>query len=81
MDKNGDEWPGGQIDLIIDRNDNVMNLCEMKYSQDAYSIDKAYAVIIRQRTELFRKTQKTKKDLRSTFITLYGVQKKNIQIL
>ncbi|MBR2067789.1 MAG: AAA family ATPase [Solobacterium sp.] len=75
VDKNGDEWPSGQIDLIIDRNDNVMNLCEMKYSQDAYSMDKAYAVIIRQRTELFRKTQKTKKDLRSTFITLYGVKK------
>ena len=77
VDNNGNEWSGGQIDLIIDRSDNVMNLCEIKYSQDTYSIDKAYADIIRQRMELFRKTQKTKKDLRCTFITMYGVEKNN----
>ena len=75
VDNDGNEWPGGQIDLIIDRNDNVMNLCEIKYSQDTYSIDKAYADTIRQRMELFRQKQKTKKDLRCTFITVYGVKK------
>ena len=74
-DDDGTEWKGGQIDLIIDRNDNVMNLCEMKYSQDEYVIDSDYAERIRQRTQLFKRVVKTKKDLRCTFITLYGVKK------
>ncbi|MBQ6504260.1 MAG: AAA family ATPase [Flexilinea sp.] len=73
-DKDGNEWKGGQIDLVIDRSDNVMNLCEMKYSQDEYLIDKDYADTIRVRTNLFRNVQKTKKDLKCTFITLYGVK-------
>lgn len=74
-DKDGTAWDGGQIDLIIDRNDRVMNLCEIKYSQDEYTIDKDYADRIRTRKELFRNVQKTRKDLRSTFITVYGVKK------
>ena len=74
VDNDGNEWPGGQIDLIIDRSDNVMNLCEMKYSQEEYSIDKSYSETIRKRIELFRKTQRTKKDLRCTFVTSYGIK-------
>lgn len=54
-----------------------MNLCEMKYSQDEYVIDKDYEEIIRNRIQLFRMAQKTKKDLRCTFITVYGVKKNN----
>lgn len=73
-DKNGTDWKGGQIDLIIDRNDGVMNLCEMKYSQDEYTIDKEYETTLRDRMSLFKNVQKSKKDLRCTFITLYGVK-------
>jgi len=29
-----------QIDLLIDRNDNVINICEMKYAKDEFVIDK-----------------------------------------
>lgn len=75
IDGSGNEWQGGQIDLIIDRNDNVMNLCEMKYSQDEYAIDKTYADTVRKRIEMFRRINKTKKDLRCTFVTMYGVKK------
>lgn len=73
-DKDGNKWKGGQIDLIIDRSDNVMNICEIKYSQDEYVIDKEYEETIRDRISLFKNTQKTKKDLKCTFITLYGVK-------
>ena len=75
VDSDGTKWKGGQIDLIIDRNDNVMNLCEMKYSPDEYVIDSEYADRIRERMELFRIVTKTKKDLRCTFVTIYGVKK------
>ena len=73
-DADGNEWAGGQIDLIIDRGDRVINLCEMKYSNDEYSISKQYVGILRDRTSLFRHVEKTKKDLRITFITTYGVK-------
>ena len=73
-DKDGNTWKGGQIDLIIDRDDHVMNLCEMKYSQEEFIIDKDYSETIRERTQLFRRQQKTTKNLRCTFITVYGVK-------
>mgnify|MGYP002624260635 CR=1 FL=1 len=74
-DKDGNEWKGGQIDLIIDRDDHVMNLCEMKYSREEYVIDRDYVETIRERTQMFRQDQKTTKNLRCTFITPYGVKK------
>ena len=73
-DKDGNVWEGGQVDLVIDRNDKVINLCEMKYSQDEYAIDGDYARTLQNRIELFRTVQRTKKDLRCTFVTLYGVK-------
>ncbi len=74
VDADGTNWNGGQIDLIIDRSDNVMNLCEMKYSNSEYAISGEYAAKIRERESLFEKQTKTKKALRCTFITTYGVK-------
>lgn len=75
VDADGTQWKGGQIDLVIDRTDHVINLCEMKYAQDEFVISKDYEEVIRDRMQLFRKTQKTKKDLRCTFVSVYGVKK------
>ena len=74
-DADGVEWDGGQIDLIIDRNDDVMNICEMKYSSDEYIIKPWYAKDIKNRMAMFRAAEKTKKDLRCTFVTTFGVKK------
>ena len=76
-DSEGNEWRGGQIDLIIDRNDDVMNLCEMKYSADEFIIDTAYAKTVMERIEMFRSVERCRKDLRCTFITVYGVKNNN----
>ncbi len=43
-----------------------MNLCEMKYSQEEFIIDKEFSETIRERTQLFRREQKTTKNLRCT---------------
>lgn len=75
FDSEGNSWKGGQIDLILDRDDKVMNLCEMKYSQEEYAISGSYAETIRERISLYRKITKTKKALRCTFITTFGVKK------
>ena len=74
VDSDGSNWKGGQIDLIIDRSDNVMNLCEMKYSKNEYVINEEYAKHIAEREECFRRKVKTKKALRCTFITTNGVK-------
>lgn len=64
---------GAQIDLVIDRNDRIVNLCEMKFSQEPYIISAEYANKLRTRTALFREATKCKKGLVVTFITTYGV--------
>lgn len=66
---------GGQIDLLIDRRDQTINLCEMKFSQDEFEITKQYDEHLRKRTESFRSVTKTSKALHQTFITTYGVKK------
>ena len=64
-----------QIDLLIDRKDNVISVCEMKFSNDEFIITKDYAEKLRKKLSVFRVESKTKKSLFLTFITTYGVQK------
>ena len=64
-----------QIDLIIDRNDNVINICEMKYSNKEYIISKEYDQKIQKRKWTFMEETKTKKALHTTLITTYGVKR------
>jgi hypothetical protein len=64
---------GIQIDLIIERADRIINLCEIKFSIEKYSITKDYADILRERMSLFREAVRTRKTLVNTFITTYGV--------
>jgi len=64
---------GAQIDLVIDRPDNVLNLCEMKYSDDPWIIDKRYAGVLRNRAQIFRNVTGTRKSLFNTFVTVRGV--------
>ena len=66
--------PGAQIDLLIDRNDNVINICEMKYVKDEFTIDKKYAETLRNKREAFVKETKTRKAIHLTMVTTYGVK-------
>ena len=63
-----------QIDLVIERADRFVNLCEMKFSVEQYEITKEYADKIRDRMSLFRENTKCKMTLQNTFITTYGVR-------
>ena len=64
---------GVQIDLIIDRKDDVINLCEMKYSDDEFVIDKRYGKELINKCEVFRKESGTKKAIRLTLISTNGL--------
>jgi predicted AAA+ superfamily ATPase len=66
--------PGAQIDLVLDRGDNVINLCEIKFSSYEYEVDKAYSARLRERAAAFASETKTRKALRTTFITTYGLK-------
>lgn len=66
---------GGQIDLLIDRRDQTINLCEMKFSQGEFEITKQYDEHLRNRTESFRSVTKTRKALHQTFVTTYGLKR------
>lgn len=63
-----------QIDLVIDRRDQVINLCEMKFSLNKYDITPAYMKYLVERRELFRASTDTSSALHLTFITLAGVK-------
>lgn len=64
---------GFQIDLIIDRKDDVINLCEIKFYSAAFKITKSYHKQMRNKIELFRQYSKTRKQIFTTFITNFGL--------
>lgn len=59
---------GFQIDLIIDRKDATINLCECKFYESHFTISKKYAQEIKMRKSLFLAETKTKKMIANTFI-------------
>lgn len=66
--------PGAQIDLIIDRSDQVINICEMKYSDDEFTITKDYEKNLLHKMESFRTETGTEKSLHLTMITGNGLK-------
>ncbi len=68
------EEQGTQIDLLIDRTDHCINICEMKYTLSSFSIDKRYAAELKNKLAVFREKAKTNKALFLTMITTYGIR-------
>ena len=66
---------GAQIDLVIERNDKVINLCEIKYAGAEFAIDKKYDENLRNKRETFRTETKTTHSLHLTMLTTYGVKR------
>ncbi len=68
---------GAQIDLLIDRSDRCINVCEMKFSGEAFEITKAYAAGLEKKLSVFMRHATPKKTIFLTMITTFGV-KENI---
>ena len=64
---------GAQIDMLIDRQDMVINICEMKFSRSEFTINAAYAKDLRRKMEAFRSHTGTRKSLFLTMVTTYGL--------
>lgn len=65
--------PGAQIDLLIDRNDHVINLCEIKFYNTNFTVTKSYAQELRTKMAVFQNDTKTRKQLFWTLITTFGL--------
>jgi AAA+ ATPase superfamily predicted ATPase len=65
---------GAQIDLFIDRADQSVNVCELKFWNDEFEITKSYATTLETKMLAFAKETKTRKALFLTFISTYGVK-------
>lgn len=68
---------GAQIDLVIDRADNCINLCEIKFSNDIYVMTKQDKEILERKQSVFQRETKTRKTLFTTLITPYGAEENN----
>lgn len=72
---NEDGLRGAQIDLVISRADNVVNICEMKFTCGEYEITADEAERLRNRIEAFRRETGFRGGIHLTFVTPYGVRR------
>ena len=63
-----------QIDLVIDRRDQIVNIFEIKFSINTYSIDKKYAETLRHKIDAFKIETGTRKAIFLSFITSFGLK-------
>ena len=74
--KDSNESEGAQIDLLIDRKDNTINLCEMKFCESIYELKADEEMKLRNRISALRSSLKKKtKSIQLTMITSFGVAK------
>jgi len=63
-----------QIDLLIDRRDHVINLCEVKFTQNPFRLSKAYKEELEKKLFVFKEETQTRKSVFPTLITTYGLE-------
>jgi len=75
-----DGLPGAQIDLLIDRGDHSINLCEIKYSNKEYEVTRKDVTNIQSKKRVFQHHTKTNKHIFTSIITTFGVVKNKHQL-
>lgn len=73
LHRGSEQDEGAQIDLLIDRADRTINLCEMKFSETTFTISRAYGRELARKADVFRRVTGTRKALLLTLVTTYGV--------
>lgn len=66
---------GVQIDLLIDRADGIINLCEMKYWDGEFALTKSVAENLERKVEVYKREMRPRKTMLVTMITPDGVRK------
>lgn len=63
-----------QIDMIIERKDNIVNMCEIKFYGTEFAVDKSYDKVLRNRISLLSEEISKKMAIHSTLITTFGLK-------
>ena len=66
---------GAQIDLLFDRKDNAITLCEIKYTAQPFEINNKYAAQLNQKIDVFKKVTRTNKHIFLAMISANGLKK------
>lgn len=66
---------GSEIDLLIDRADDIISVCELKFTDETFAITKRYAEELRNKIAAFRQQSGTRKGIHLVFVTSYGLAK------
>ncbi len=70
------EFPkGAQIDIVIDRRDDIINICEMKFCHGKYLITKKYDGELASKRQVFKAVTGTRKSVHLTMVTTEGVER------
>ena len=69
-----DDQQGAQVDLVIDRADNTVNICEMKFCINPFEINKQYEMNLRNKLAQFTHYTKMRKSLQLTMVTTFGLK-------
>lgn len=72
--ESGESQTGTQIDLLFDRPDNAITLCEIKYNDQPFVIDKVYAQVLQNKEKIYVSRTKTHKQIFLTMITSGGLK-------
>lgn len=72
-----EEYPAMQIDLIIDRADGIVNICEMKYTNGPFPISSDYLEELKLRCIRYQKEVAPRKGVQLTIVAAYGITKNN----
>ena len=68
-----DTEKGAQIDLLIDRDDGIVNLCEMKFAGKEYVLTSADDEAMRSKKAAFKRETRTRKAVHVTYVTTFGL--------
>jgi ABC-type Na+ transport system ATPase subunit NatA len=64
---------GAQIDLVFDRDDGIVSICEIKYDKEVFVVTKDYASVLEHKMNLYKEITQTKKSLFLAMITVHGL--------
>ena len=64
-----------KIDLLIERNDNVINMCEMKFYRDVFVVNKDYYRTLLRRQDMILKRVSPRIAVHSTLVTTFGLKR------
>jgi len=68
------EVSGAQIDLLFDRQDNSITVCEIKYTNKPFIIDKQYMQVLENKVKVFKTKTRTKKDIFMALVASDGIK-------